>query len=836
MLKSAILYFPSLFLPRVGAFVTILLGANLLAPDEFGYFSLTVILGEFVEMSAINWVRVAMARFGSRESGLSHLFVRRMGHLAVACTFIAIAAGVIAAWAMAPERPTRVAIAVICYVGAASALRFGVALHQVAQRNARATSIESFRAVAGCAAAAVAMWLTRDFLASSLAGSLVTAVVAIAAVTTAHSETGRESEPDVTTRTLCRFAFPLIALALMSQMISSLDKALLKTLYGPAMLGMYAAAFTVARSSMDVIAGAFNIGGFVRLSSLFNNGQKEEAQRLLTLQMGYILALALPVGAALIVARAVIARVFFPASYQDVFVAAIPLIVVGTIALNIKNFVFDNVFHMHLRNLRQLPSMIVGAATAIVIGIVFLPLHPVLGAAGMFAGGSLAALATSAALSSSLMRVTVPWRSVGFSALLAIAVWAGGNGLQSLLLERVSDLGLLLALIVLTGLLLALSLFLCVIKSRRNSETLALSFITPSPHQVTGLSSHAESLVEAVARAAETKRVIFLTNADRSLFGTLKNVEWVNVPRRRAMPYKLYSWLAHEWANIVAAWRGSYAYVSCTTAGSLVPVIDQFFTIHDLYEVDPQLRAWYNVVYARLTWPLLAIVSKGIVCISESTYHQASCVLSSATAKMRVIKSASKYDPTAVATPKPGHFLFVANVQANKNVECLLAALVLAEQARVDLRVEWVGWDPVGIVQRWIEGNGKPSNFVPLGSVSDSELRSAYSRASALVVASHKEGFCLPVLEAHAFGVPVIASDIAVLREVASDGALFFDPASPVQLLDKMKTLVADAELRQQLSVKAHRNAGNYSWTKTARELVMFVSNRRGSAGLAKTE
>lgn len=38
------------------------------------------------------------------------------------------------------------------------------------------------------------------------------------------------------------------------------------------------------------------------------------------------------------------------------------------------------------------------------------------------------------------------------------------------------------------------------------------------------------------------------------------------------------------------------------------------------------------------------------------------------------------------------------------------------------------------------------------------------------------EGFCLPVLEGQRFGVPVVCSDIPVLREVAGKGARFFDP------------------------------------------------------------
>ncbi len=63
------------------------------------------------------------------------------------------------------------------------------------------------------------------------------------------------------------------------------------------------------------------------------------------------------------------------------------------------------------------------------------------------------------------------------------------------------------------------------------------------------------------------------------------------------------------------------------------------------------------------------------------------------------------------------------------------------------------------------------------GELSDSQLKSAYLSSRVLVMASHHEGFCIPVLEAMAIGLPVIArSDTALTGTVGEGGILITPP------------------------------------------------------------
>ena len=66
-----------------------------------------------------------------------------------------------------------------------------------------------------------------------------------------------------------------------------------------------------------------------------------------------------------------------------------------------------------------------------------------------------------------------------------------------------------------------------------------------------------------------------------------------------------------------------------------------------------------------------------------------------------------------------------------------------------------------------------------LGAVDADRLEALYAAAALVVTATRFEGFGLPVLEAMARGVPVACSDLAVLREVAGDAAVWLDPGAP---------------------------------------------------------
>jgi glycosyltransferase involved in cell wall biosynthesis len=65
---------------------------------------------------------------------------------------------------------------------------------------------------------------------------------------------------------------------------------------------------------------------------------------------------------------------------------------------------------------------------------------------------------------------------------------------------------------------------------------------------------------------------------------------------------------------------------------------------------------------------------------------------------------------------------------------------------------------------------------------SDREVAQLYAAADVLLFPTLEEGFGLPVIEAYASGLPVVASDIPVVREVSGGAALLVDPRDPPAL------------------------------------------------------
>jgi glycosyltransferase involved in cell wall biosynthesis len=66
-----------------------------------------------------------------------------------------------------------------------------------------------------------------------------------------------------------------------------------------------------------------------------------------------------------------------------------------------------------------------------------------------------------------------------------------------------------------------------------------------------------------------------------------------------------------------------------------------------------------------------------------------------------------------------------------------------------------------------------------LSKASDELLEQLYARCTCLIAGSEGEGFGLPIIEAGQRGLPVIARDIPVFREVAGDHAFFFNQTHP---------------------------------------------------------
>jgi glycosyltransferase involved in cell wall biosynthesis len=103
------------------------------------------------------------------------------------------------------------------------------------------------------------------------------------------------------------------------------------------------------------------------------------------------------------------------------------------------------------------------------------------------------------------------------------------------------------------------------------------------------------------------------------------------------------------------------------------------------------------------------------------------------------------------------------------------------------------------------------------GYLSDELLPAAYLNARAFAYVSLYEGFGLPVLEAMACGVPIIASATSSFPEIVGDAGILVDPADVTAQEKAILTVLTDEAKRLELAAKARARARQFSWDDVAR-------------------
>lgn len=135
--------------------------------------------------------------------------------------------------------------------------------------------------------------------------------------------------------------------------------------------------------------------------------------------------------------------------------------------------------------------------------------------------------------------------------------------------------------------------------------------------------------------------------------------------------------------------------------------------------------------------------------------------------------------------------LAVGTVEPRKGYVELLDAMTFYWNHNLDSKTGLLvigrrGWktDPL---QRWLRGHPEHGKrLMWLDEATDELLAEIYPRAAGLVAASHGEGFGLPLIEAYAHGLPVLARDLPVFREIGRDDFDYFTDDAPHALSERL--------------------------------------------------
>jgi glycosyltransferase involved in cell wall biosynthesis len=170
-------------------------------------------------------------------------------------------------------------------------------------------------------------------------------------------------------------------------------------------------------------------------------------------------------------------------------------------------------------------------------------------------------------------------------------------------------------------------------------------------------------------------------------------------------------------------------------------------------------------------------------------------------------------------------FLMVGTVEPRKGHRQALTAMELLWREQVDINLAIIGkkgWMMDDFAERILQHPEKDKRLFWYQGISDEMLEEIYRRARALLAASEGEGFGLPLIEAAQYGIPILARDIPIFREVASDHAYYFRGRDEVALSNAIRDWLALGD-----AVPSSAGLRWYTWQESSRELLDIVLRER---------
>lgn len=262
--------------------------------------------------------------------------------------------------------------------------------------------------------------------------------------------------------------------------------------------------------------------------------------------------------------------------------------------------------------------------------------------------------------------------------------------------------------------------------------------------------------------------------------------------------------------------------------------------IHDVsFKVYTQFIKFSDLFFLKILIPLSFRRADKIIGVSEFTADEIKKYYKLNADKVAWIHNAVSPDflqqnisPKKIAEVKKKYhlpdeyILYIGTLQPRKNIPTLIEAFA---KIKLETGAKLVIAGGRGhnfdrrIDETILKLNLKNDVFFP-GYV-DEEYKAALLKGARIFCSpSLYEGFGIPILEAMSVGTPVIASDIPAHRETAGEGALFFEPKNPEDLAGKIRELSENSALGLILAQKGLAQAQNFSWEKTARDLVDILT------------
>jgi len=265
-------------------------------------------------------------------------------------------------------------------------------------------------------------------------------------------------------------------------------------------------------------------------------------------------------------------------------------------------------------------------------------------------------------------------------------------------------------------------------------------------------------------------------------------------------------------------------YLSLRTNVPSIPVIHDINFVHHPAFLPPKWRKYYNSHFPKFACKAAHIITVSDFCkqdISQTfqiPIEKISIAENSISDEFTTTDVVDKEIIMAQYTGGKDYFVFVGAMHARKNPLGMFRAFEgFKSKSKRDFKLLIVGekkWsDPEA--EKFFASMAHQKDIIFTGRVSEVEKVHLLRSATAMLFISKFEGFGVPILEAFAAGIPVIAARNSAMPEVGGDACLYADADDNEKVADLMIQLCLQPELRLSQIEKGKLQLEKFSWDRS---------------------
>lgn len=253
------------------------------------------------------------------------------------------------------------------------------------------------------------------------------------------------------------------------------------------------------------------------------------------------------------------------------------------------------------------------------------------------------------------------------------------------------------------------------------------------------------------------------------------------------------------------------------------------------------IRKAYDLFYW-WTYPATVRRARYIVTVSETTRRDIARVFPRHADRAIVVHSGIDAEAMAECPPDlleqtreryslpERYLLYIGSTRPNKNLPTMIRAYAQAVREHEALRD--ISLVLVVSPDRFFAESRKLIQALKIGervqihrNITEDEKKAFYHGSRALYMVTKFEGVGLPLLEAQACSVPVLAADHAALPEIGGDSVLIVNPDDAGAIAEGLHRILTDESLRRDLIEKGKRNLKRFRWQKAVQTVTQIYNH-----------